>query len=105
VISTKRRVRDQYDHAGGDQGKEVADVEPGRFLDLVVERMRPAENFAESPGTGERDADCAQQTGVEQADCQEGACVIVLVRHHHLGGLCGVVNVHAAQRRTGDERR
>src|SRR5208282_3457818 len=56
-------------------------------------------DFAEGPGTGERDADGAEQTGVEQADGHERPEVAVLF-HEQARGLGGVVHGNAVKHRS-----
>ena len=48
------------------QNQEVGDVEPRRLAHFPVQGMRPAEDLADCPGTGQRQADCAKQSGIEQ---------------------------------------
>src|SRR5438874_8675629 len=98
----QRCVRNENHQAGGDEHEEVRGVEPWRLADPGIERVRPSEDLAEGPGARERDADCAQQAGIEQADGQEGANVAVGL--HQLGGrLRGAVDIDAGKHGPGHD--
>src|SRR4029077_10817528 len=98
----QRCMRNQNHQAGADQHEEVRGVEPWRLADPGIERVCPAEDLAEGPGTRERDADGPQQAGIKQANGQEGADVAVGL--HQLGGcLRGAVDVDTGKHRPGHD--
>ena len=45
----QRRARNQDNRSGQQQVEEVIGIEPRRLLDLVVQGVRPTEDFAEGP--------------------------------------------------------
>ena len=71
------RTRNQHDRARQSQREKIIGIKPRRLPRFGVQRVGPAEDLAEGPGTRQRNADGAQQPGIEQPDSQERSHVLV----------------------------
>ncbi len=69
----ERGLRDEHYRARSSEQYRVDDIEPGGILDALVKGMRPSEDLADRPGSGQRYAQGPQEARIEKADGEKCA--------------------------------